>query len=177
MKGAIKTAAKGTAQALDMPMEAVAEEADMRAMNPHEAAKQQEQAAEVAETDEERAKRVAAQWIREESTDAPAEQHPVRGNSCCLLLCCKINLTSLGARITSCSRDAQFHGIQLQLNCWAVATLRVVQILSGMIRQNWRYVYHLRKSGFGRRLRRQLKMMLLWTILLRRSRLMRDTRS
>ncbi len=38
-------------------------------MNPHEAAKQQEQ-----QTAEERARQVAAQWIREESTDAPVEQ-------------------------------------------------------------------------------------------------------
>lgn len=50
-----------------------------RAMNPHEAAKQQEQQQEQeqAETAEERAKRVAAQWIREESSDAPVEQPQV----------------------------------------------------------------------------------------------------
>ena len=75
MKGAIKEAAEGTAQALDVPLEAVEQEADTRAMNPHEAAKQQEQQEE--ETAEERAKRVAAQWIRDETSDAPAENAQV----------------------------------------------------------------------------------------------------
>ncbi|CAL8469590.1 g9131 [Coccomyxa elongata] len=104
LKAAKEAAAEGTAQALNSapgtdvtpPEEPAADHitatepanADAKsalemaaeashAMNPHEAAKQQEQQQqeqEQAETAEERARRVAAQWIREESTDAPVEE-------------------------------------------------------------------------------------------------------
>ncbi len=66
-----------------------------KAMNPHEAAKK-----EAAETSEERAKRIASQWIKDDSTapafaPAPTFDAPQVGNLC-------IKMTACSALVAHC---------------------------------------------------------------------------